>query len=72
PMGAQRATFAAAALILGGGGLVAVNVYASATESGSAGAPGQANPSYQSWSGAGTIDCQDVGSKLANVPHQAR
>ncbi|MGW4140653.1 DUF1996 domain-containing protein [Streptomyces mirabilis] len=71
-MGAQRATFAAAALILGGGGLVAVNVYASATESGSAGAPGQANPSNQTWSGAGTIDCPDVGSKLAEVPQQAR
>ncbi|MGW2974548.1 DUF1996 domain-containing protein [Streptomyces mirabilis] len=71
-MGAQRATFAAAALILGGGGLVAVNVYASATESGSAGAPGQANPSNQTWSGAATIDCPDVGSKLAEVPQQAR
>ncbi|MFK0019957.1 DUF1996 domain-containing protein [Streptomyces sp. NPDC090798] len=73
PMGAQRATFAAAALILGGGGLVAVNVYASATESGSAGAPGQANPSNQTWaSGAATIDCPDVGGKLAEVPQQAR
>ncbi|MER7687314.1 DUF1996 domain-containing protein [Streptomyces sp. NPDC097610] len=73
PMGAQRATFAAAALILGGGGLVAVNVYASATESGSAGEPGQANPSNQTWaSGAATIDCPDVGSKLAEVPQQAR
>ncbi|MCX4430915.1 DUF1996 domain-containing protein [Streptomyces mirabilis] len=70
PMGAQRATFAAAALILGGGGLVAVNVYASATESGSA---GQANPNNQTWaSGAATIDCPDVGSKLAEVPQQAR
>ncbi|MFE4758026.1 DUF1996 domain-containing protein [Streptomyces mirabilis] len=69
-MGAQRATFAAAALILGGGGLVAVNVYASATESGSA---GQANPNNQTWaSGAATIDCPDVGSKLAEVPQQAR
>ncbi|MFF3658723.1 DUF1996 domain-containing protein [Streptomyces olivochromogenes] len=67
-MGAQRATFAAAALILGGGGLVAVNVYASATESGSA-----ANPNNQTWaSGAATIDCPDVGSKLAEVPQQAR
>ncbi|MCT9111569.1 DUF1996 domain-containing protein [Streptomyces mirabilis] len=69
-MGAQRATFAAAALILGGGGLVAVNVYASATESGSA---GQTNPNNQTWaSGAATIDCPDVGSKLAEVPQQAR
>ncbi|MFF3580983.1 DUF1996 domain-containing protein [Streptomyces mirabilis] len=69
-MGAQRATFAAAALILGGGGLVAVNVYASATESGS---DGQANPNNQTWaSGAATIDCPDVGSKLDEVPQQAR
>ncbi|MET7774192.1 DUF1996 domain-containing protein [Streptomyces sp. NPDC005388] len=69
-MGAQRATFAAAALILGGGGLVAVNVYASATESGS---DGQANPNNQTWaSGAATIDCPDVGSELAEVPQQAR
>jgi hypothetical protein len=70
-MGAQRATFAAAALILGGGGLVAVNVYASATESGSDGAPGQ--QANQTWSsGAATIDCPDVGSQLAEVPQQAR
>ncbi|MGW1754065.1 DUF1996 domain-containing protein [Streptomyces mirabilis] len=69
-MGAQRATFAAAALILGGGGLVAVNVYASATESGS---DGQANPNNQTWaSGAATIDCPDVGSELDEVPQQAR
>ncbi len=67
PTGARRATSAAIALILGGGGLVAVNVYASATEDGSAGeAPQQVN------SGAATIDCPDVGNELTEVPDEAR
>lgn len=63
PTGARRATFAAVALMLGGGGLVAVNVYASATESGT--------PQQTSW-GAVTIDCPDVGDTLTSVPDGAR
>ncbi len=62
----QRATLAAFALILGGGGMMAANVYASATEEGG---PGDA----QVLSGA-TIDCPDVATadQLASVPEQAR
>ncbi|MFL5998752.1 MAG: hypothetical protein ACJ736_31420, partial [Streptomyces sp.] len=49
--------------MLGGGGLVAVNVYASATESGT--------PQQTSW-GAVTIDCPDVGDTLTSVPDASR
>ncbi|MFJ9543181.1 DUF1996 domain-containing protein [Streptomyces sp. NPDC101225] len=66
PTGPRRATFAAFALMLGGGGLVAANVYASATE-GSSGTDAQTRSAA-----AGTIDCPDVGSKLTEVPDQAR
>ncbi|NUP38385.1 MAG: hypothetical protein HOY76_15555, partial [Streptomyces sp.] len=66
PTGPRRATFAAFALMLGGGGLVAVNVYASATEGGS-GTDAQTRSAA-----AGTIDCPDVGSKLTQVPDRAR
>ncbi|WP_405922660.1 DUF1996 domain-containing protein [Streptomyces sp. NBC_00035] len=70
PTGARRATSAAVALILGGAGLVTVNVYASATESGSGSEPDQNN---QVLSSAGaTIDCPDVGSQLTTVPDAAR
>ncbi|GGQ07018.1 membrane protein [Streptomyces griseomycini] len=62
----QRATLAAFALILGGGGMMAANVYASATEEGGTGA-GQA----QVFSGA-TIDCPDVATELTSVPQEAR
>ncbi|MFF4504520.1 DUF1996 domain-containing protein [Streptomyces sp. NPDC001401] len=67
PTGPRRATFAAFALMLGGGGLVAANVYASATEGGS-GTDGAQTRS----AAVGTIDCPDVGSKLTQVPDQAR
>ena len=67
PTGPRRATFAAFALMLGGGGLVAANVYASATEGGS----GSEQPTTRSAAGA-TIDCPDVGSKLTQVPDRAR
>ncbi|MFE9017840.1 DUF1996 domain-containing protein [Streptomyces sp. NPDC007808] len=51
--------------MLGGGGLVAANVYASATEDGG-GEP------VQTRSGpAGTIDCPDVGARLTAVPEGA-
>lgn len=68
PTGARRATSAAIALILGGGGLVAVNVYASATEAG----PDGTGASSVWRSGAATIDCPDVGSRLTEVPEPAK
>ncbi|MDN3027306.1 DUF1996 domain-containing protein [Streptomyces sp. S.PB5] len=52
--------------MLGGGGLVAVNVYASATEGG-----GINQPFSASW-GAGTVACPDVGDALTSVPDEAR
>ncbi|MGI5372852.1 DUF1996 domain-containing protein [Streptomyces sp. CA-251387] len=52
--------------MLGGGGLVAANVYASATEDGGA------DPARTLSSPAGTIDCPDVGSKLTAVPDGAK
>lgn len=66
PTGARRATFAAVALMLGGGGLVGANVYASATEDGGA------EPARTLSSPAGTIDCPDVGSRLTAVPEGAK
>ncbi|CAL9618570.1 hypothetical protein SUDANB23_05794 [Streptomyces sp. enrichment culture] len=60
----QRATLAAFALILGGGGMMAANVYASATDGGTTDA--------QVLSGAATIDCPDVATQLTEVPDQAR
>jgi hypothetical protein len=68
PTGARRATSAAIALILGGGGLVAVNVYASATEAG----PDSAGASSAWPAGAATIDCPDVGDRLTEVPERAQ
>ncbi|MFF5483529.1 DUF1996 domain-containing protein [Streptomyces sp. NPDC012935] len=52
--------------MLGGGGLVAANVYASATEDGGA------DPARTLSTPAGTIDCPDVGSELTDVPDAAR
>ncbi|MFA3878155.1 DUF1996 domain-containing protein [Streptomyces sp. MMCC 100] len=66
PTGARRATFAAVALILGGSGLVAVNVFASATESGNAAVP------LGSSGVAATVDCPDLTERLTAVPEQAR
>ncbi|MGX1026028.1 DUF1996 domain-containing protein [Streptomyces sp. SAI-097] len=66
PTGARRATFGAVALILGGGGLVAVNVFASATESGNAAVP------LGSSGVAATVDCPDLTERLTAVPEQAR
>ncbi|MFE2034012.1 DUF1996 domain-containing protein [Streptomyces scopuliridis] len=68
---ANRAIVASAALLLGGGGLVAVNVYASAGE-------GDSNRSGPRTQNAGqsvsTIDCPDVATQdqLVNVPEAAR
>ncbi|WP_239014980.1 DUF1996 domain-containing protein [Streptomyces sp. CdTB01] len=66
PTGPRRATFAAMALMLGGGGLIAANVYASATEDSGA----QQGSTFSA--AGGTIDCPDVGSKLTEVPDKAR
>ncbi|WP_254390365.1 DUF1996 domain-containing protein [Streptomyces sp. AC550_RSS872] len=52
--------------MLGGGGLVAANVYASATEDGGP------DPVRTLSSPAGTIDCPDVGSQLTAVPDTAK
>ncbi|MXQ58163.1 DUF1996 domain-containing protein [Streptomyces sp. XHT-2] len=51
-------------MILGGGGMMAANVYASATDGGTSDA--------QVLSGAATIDCPDVATQLTEVPDQAR
>ncbi|WRZ95141.1 DUF1996 domain-containing protein [Streptomyces sp. NBC_01007] len=69
PTGARRATSAAFALILGGGGLVAVNVYASATETGAGGDPLGVHVLA---AGSATIDCPDVGDQLKTVPDAAK
>ncbi|MFC8569673.1 DUF1996 domain-containing protein [Streptomyces sp. NPDC057245] len=66
PTGARRATFGAVALILGGSGLVAVNVFASATESGNTAVP------LGSSGVAATVDCPDLTERLTAVPEQAR
>ncbi|MFD3585547.1 DUF1996 domain-containing protein [Streptomyces sp. NPDC058683] len=55
--------------MLGGGVLVAVNVYASATEGGSDQAGQTANAQVLS---APTVYCPDVGSRLTDVPDAAR
>ncbi|MEJ8656789.1 DUF1996 domain-containing protein [Streptomyces sp. MS1.AVA.4] len=66
---ANRAIAASAALILGGGGLIAVNVYASAGEGWTGQSPDQTQAAGQSVS---TIDCPDVGNELPEVPQQER
>ncbi|MGW2561853.1 DUF1996 domain-containing protein [Streptomyces sp. NPDC001514] len=68
---AHRAIAASAALILGGGGLVAVNYYASAGEgwSWTGQRPTQTTNAGQSVS---TIDCPDVGNELPEVPQGVR
>ncbi|MGW2447419.1 DUF1996 domain-containing protein [Streptomyces sp. NPDC001675] len=58
--------------MLGGGGLAAVNVYASATEGGWGGGSGQDATGQVRSAGMATIDCPDVGSRLTLVPDGAR
>jgi hypothetical protein len=58
---------ALAAVAVGAGGLVAVNIYASAGESGT----GSQNKPLAA-AGSSTIDCPDVGQQLKAVPAQAR
>ncbi|MFJ8791978.1 DUF1996 domain-containing protein [Streptomyces sp. NPDC102462] len=55
--------------MLGGGGLIAANVYASATEGGGRETSGSGTLSA---AGAATIDCPDVGTRLTSVPDAAR
>ncbi|MFJ4006022.1 DUF1996 domain-containing protein [Streptomyces sp. NPDC090023] len=59
--------------MLGGGGLVAANVYASASEGGwgGQGSGDAANASLRS-AGMATIECPDVGTRLTDVPEAAR
>ncbi len=71
PTGARRVTFAAMALMLGGGGLVAANVYASASEGGWGGQSPEATGQVKA-AGMATIDCPDVGTQLTKVPEAAR
>ncbi|GAB2766256.1 hypothetical protein [Streptomyces bullii] len=70
----HRAIAAAAGLALGAGGLIAVNVYASAHESGNANSTKRA-PQEQTnqalAAGATTISCPDVGAGLTSVPAPA-
>ncbi|MEV4231199.1 DUF1996 domain-containing protein [Streptomyces bobili] len=71
----HRAIAAAAGLALGAGGLIAVNVYASAHESGNGNATkraaeGRANQVLTA--GTVTISCPDVRVKLTSVPDQAK
>ncbi|RPK85984.1 DUF1996 domain-containing protein [Streptomyces sp. ADI98-10] len=66
---ASRAIAASAALILGGGGLVAVNVYASAGEGPSGSPPTRTQNAGRQVS---TIDCPEAVNGLSEVPDQAR
>ncbi|MFJ8930108.1 DUF1996 domain-containing protein [Streptomyces sp. NPDC102364] len=70
---ATRMTIASAALLLGGGGLVAVNVYASAHEDSADGQnAGSGTQQTQQTQQVATIDCPDVGAQLSDVPGGAR
>lgn len=62
---AQRAMAAAAALVMGAGGLVVANVYASASGT----VPRDGGELRQL---VATIDCPDVGNELTDVPDGAR
>nr|WSW69601.1 DUF1996 domain-containing protein [Streptomyces sp. NBC_00995] len=65
---ANRAIIASAALILGGGGLAAVNVHASAGE-------GPSRSSHRNWQPvrqASTIDCPEVVNEIPEVPDPVR
>ncbi len=67
---ARRAVGAAAALAVGAGGLVAVNMYASADETSAA--KGSAQNQVLAGGTVSTIDCPDVGQQLTSVPAQAK
>ncbi|MCT4353025.1 DUF1996 domain-containing protein [Streptomyces sp. Je 1-79] len=65
---AKRAVAASVALILGGGGLIAANVYASAGQ----GWGDRPQPPDRQNNAVSTIDCPDVGDELKEVPGSAR
>ncbi|WP_189150672.1 DUF1996 domain-containing protein [Streptomyces lacrimifluminis] len=67
---ARRAVGAAAALAIGAGGLVAVNIYASADETSAS--KGSAQNQVLAAGTSTTIDCPDVGQQLTSVPAQAK
>ncbi|TGA92652.1 DUF1996 domain-containing protein [Streptomyces sp. MZ04] len=67
---AGRAIAASAALLLGVGGMVAVNVYANAEES--TDPPPSSTRSGEQTPGLSTISCPDVGTQLSDVPDSAR
>ncbi|GAA2431714.1 DUF1996 domain-containing protein [Streptomyces lavendulocolor] len=71
---ANRAIAASAALILGGGGLIAANVYASAGEgwSGWSGSQQQQQKPLNAGQQMSTIVCPEVANGLPAVPDQAR
>ncbi|MFE6624417.1 DUF1996 domain-containing protein [Streptomyces sp. NPDC057740] len=71
---ARRAIAAVAGLALGAGGLIAVNVYASAHENGDSASTRRASQEANQVlaAGATTISCPDVGAKLSSVPDGAR
>ncbi|MBV1941058.1 DUF1996 domain-containing protein [Streptomyces sp. BV286] len=64
---ANRAIAASAALALGGGGLLAANIYASAGEGKNSTRNAQTNAAS-----VATIKCPDVGQQLTDVPKGAR
>ncbi|WP_328539146.1 DUF1996 domain-containing protein [Streptomyces sp. NBC_00344] len=70
-----RMVAASAALVLGGGGLLAVNVYASAGENHSGYSSHRRYAQTQSENTAqqmSTVDCPDVSNELPDVPYSAR
>ncbi|MER7110662.1 DUF1996 domain-containing protein [Streptomyces sp. NPDC000229] len=69
---ANRAIAASAALILGGGGLIAANVYASAGEGWSGWSGSQQQQPLNAGQQMSTIDCPEVANGLSQVPDQAR
>ncbi|MFC8877490.1 DUF1996 domain-containing protein, partial [Streptomyces ardesiacus] len=64
---ATRIVAGAAALAVGGGGLVWANFYASADEE-----HGRHDRTRSAAAQVATIDCPDVGQKIRDVPHRAR
>ncbi|WP_405954801.1 DUF1996 domain-containing protein [Streptomyces phaeochromogenes] len=64
---ANRAIAASAALALGGGGLLAANIYASAGEG-----KNSTQNAQTTAAGVATIKCPDVGQQLTDVPKGAR
>ncbi|MFI6375644.1 DUF1996 domain-containing protein [Streptomyces sp. NPDC050546] len=70
----NRAIAAIAGLALGAGGLISINMYASADESGTGNSTKRSSTGRTQALAAGTatISCPDVGAKLTSVPNQAR